>query len=94
MNPIKNNPSLVKSCVEQKKACKTDDEIIGFLRAQGCSKLESMGILIEAFGIKIEDVKPLVHFSSTWADVLERDNRFHESVEKALNDFKESERKD
>lgn len=69
------------------------EEVIAFLRAEGCEKTKTIGILADALGIELAKAKDLVHFSATWADFRAKDEKFHEVL--ALDrDFLEQERKE
>jgi ribosomal protein L7/L12 len=57
---------------------------IGNLRAIGCSKIESIAVLIEAYGIGLAKAKELVHLSPTWADRKVADDKFHDDLIDAL----------
>jgi len=72
---------LVDLCQQQKVAGNTNEEIIAFLRAQGCSKMESIFVVAHAFTIGLNDAKEIVHLSKAWTDVYERDNQFHQIME-------------
>jgi hypothetical protein len=78
--------ATIKAFIEQKKG---DEEAIAFLRAQGCSKVESIAVLNLAMGINLGRAKSLVHFSETWKDVRAKDEQFHEDLEKKLKDMHE-----
>jgi hypothetical protein len=43
-----------------------------------------MAILHEVLGIGLGDAKSLVHLSSTWRDVRQQDDAFHEKLIDAL----------
>ena len=40
--------------------------------------------LSRRYVVSLGEAKRAVHFSETWADVRERDEKFHEELEKAL----------
>jgi len=81
--------SLVTTCQQQRAAGKTNEDIVAFLRAQGCSKVESMTIVARAFGLGLNEAKEIVHLSQAWSDVRSRDDRFHQTLEKGLQQPKE-----
>ena len=56
------------------------DELIAYLRAEGCHKIESIAVLREALNLNLGDAKRLVHCSPTWADVRERDDELHDQL--------------
>jgi hypothetical protein len=73
--------SLTNKCQSLHAEGKSQDEIVSFLRAQGCSKVESIAILAKALGIGLGKAKEVVHLSATWADTRGRDERFQSSLE-------------
>ena len=73
--------SLANKCQSLHAEGKSQNEIVSFLRAQGCSKVESMAILAKALGIGLGKAKEVVHLSGAWADTRERDERFQSSLE-------------
>ena len=59
-------------------------EAVAILKSAGLSKIGSIKVLREESGLPLRDVKRLVHESPAWADVRERDDRFHATLEDAL----------
>lgn len=64
----------------------TDEDLMTFLRAEGCSKIDSIAVLREVLNISVAEGKALVHLSRAWADVRERDNAFHEALINAADE--------
>jgi len=60
------------------------EDILTYLRNEGCSKIDSIVVLHEVLGISLGDAKGLVHCSSTWRDVREQDDAFHDQLIEAL----------
>jgi hypothetical protein len=87
---MNNSDALVSECRSQKTAGKTDEQLVSLLRARGCSKVESIAVLARAVGIPLGNAKEIVHFSETWADVRERDDSFHVSLEATFKKGKKS----
>jgi len=56
------------------------EELIAYLRAEGCYKIESIAVLREVLNVNLGDAKRLVHCSQTWADVRQRDDEFHDQL--------------
>ncbi|WP_110520114.1 hypothetical protein [Herpetosiphon llansteffanensis] len=44
------------------------EDILGFLRKEGCSKPNSMIVLLDCLGCGLGEAKRLTHFSQTWSD--------------------------
>ena len=77
---------FVNECQRQRAAGKSNNDLVTFLRTQGCSKVESMAIVARAFGVGLGEAKEIVHLSTAWADMRERDERFQRSLETGLGD--------
>lgn len=63
-----------------KEAGASVEAILQLLRSGGCTKSKSLFILSAVLGCGLDEAKRLVHFSGTWADVRERDERFEDSI--------------
>ena len=83
---MKDTATLVNECQRQRAAGKSNDDLVAFLRTQGCSKVESMAIVARACGVGLGEAKEIVHLSKAWADTRERDERFQQSLEAGLGD--------
>jgi hypothetical protein len=66
----------------------SEEEILQLLRSKGCSKPQSIFILSALLGCNTGDAKRKVHFSATWLDRREADERFHENVEGVIAENK------
>jgi ribosomal protein L7/L12 len=78
---MQDSVSLSKQCENLLAAGKSQDEIILFLRTQGCSKVESIAVLANSLGIGLGQAKKVVHLSVVWADTRERDEKIQTSLE-------------
>jgi hypothetical protein len=56
------------------------ETVIAYLRASGCSKIDSIAVLIETYGIDLAKAKEVVHFSPSWDDTRASDEKFHEKL--------------
>jgi hypothetical protein len=56
------------------------EAIVEYLRTFGCSKIDSIAVLVATCGIGLAGAKKIVHFSPTWADARATDENFHESI--------------
>ncbi|QPF93286.1 hypothetical protein [Bradyrhizobium commune] len=65
------------------------DELIAYLRAEGCHKIESIAVLREVLNVNLGEAKRLVHCSPTWADVRQRDDKFHDQFSTILGEQEE-----
>ena len=65
---------------------KTFDEALAALRANGVSKLHCVVAVKNFRHCELSEAKQLVHFSSAWADVRERDESFHAELEGGLQE--------
>jgi hypothetical protein len=75
---------LIAECERRLKAGQDVESIIGYLRASGCSKIDSIALLAGADGIGLAKAKEVVHLSATWADRRASDDKFHEDISRAL----------
>ena len=83
---MKDTGPLASVCQQQSAAGKTKEEIIAFLRNQGCSKVESIAVIVRAFGLALSDAKHMVHVSHAWSDVRLRDDDFHQKLEEGFQE--------
>jgi len=74
------NQTLISECRKLTAQGKDHEEIMHFLRAEGCSKVTSIAIIARVLEVGLGQAKEIVHASQTWADVRERDDRFHNSL--------------
>jgi ribosomal protein L7/L12 len=72
--------SLINKCQSLHAEGKNKEDIVSFLRAQGCSKVESIAIFAKALGIGLAEAKNVVHLSDAWSDTREGDERFQNSL--------------
>jgi hypothetical protein len=64
----------------------SDEDLMIFLRAEGCSKIDSIVVLREVLNLNLAEGKALVHLSKAWGDVRERDDTFHEALIDVVNE--------
>jgi len=79
------NHTLISECRMMAAQGKNLEDIMHFLRAEGCSKVMSIAVLAKALEVGLGQAKEMVHTSQTWADVRERDDQFHASIPENLN---------
>lgn len=75
---------FITECRRRLKAGEDVESVIGYLRASGCSKIDSIAVLVAAHGIGLAEAKEIVHLSATWADRRVLDDEFHEDISRAL----------
>jgi hypothetical protein len=75
---------LIAECRRRSEGGESVESIIGYLRASGCSKIDSIAVLNRACGIGLAKAKEIVHFSAIWADTKAADEKFHEDIVDAL----------
>lgn len=76
--------SLRQPVGEMLRLGKSIDQVLEFLRSEGCSKIDSMWLLEDVAGMPGVDAKKAVHFSPVWAEVRTRDENFHDALEDEL----------
>ncbi len=71
----------------QKFSEKSEDieDILTFLRQEGCSKSQSIIILKKIKNIDLDKAKELVHFSKTWQDMCQMDEDFHQHLHEVFS---------
>ena len=79
---------LIMECRRRSKAGEDVESIMGYLRASGCSKIDSIAVLNDACGIGLAEAKMFVHLSVTWADRRASDEKFHEDIVGAVTSEK------
>jgi ribosomal protein L7/L12 len=96
VDKMKTRSELVDECRALRIAeGATEEDMIVYLRAQGCYKLDAVVVLREVFGLGLGEAKALVHLSPTWQDAREKDDAFHETFVSALEgEFGASSNKD
>lgn len=55
---------------------KDTEAILTFLRKIGCSKIDSIRLLIPLRDLSLAEAKQIVHFSETWKDTRQADEEF------------------
>jgi ribosomal protein L7/L12 len=79
---------LITECRRRSKAGEDVESIVGYLRASGCSKIDSIAVLSGTRGIGLAKAKQIVHLSAIWADLKASDEKFHEDIVGALTSEK------
>ena len=77
---MKNTEALREPVSQLIRQGKSIDEVLMFLREQGCSKIDSMWLLEDVAGMTDCEAKKAVHFSAAWNDVRDRDEQFQEEL--------------
>lgn len=77
--------NVLRQCREQIARGEGHEQIVRLLRDRGISKGLSIKALVDLGLASLADAKGIVHFSATWADVRENDERFQSGLERATN---------
>jgi hypothetical protein len=72
--------ALIAECKRRYANGEDIEKIIAFLRASGCSKIDTIAVLKSACDIGLGEGKKLAHFSPTWGDSRDSDENFHETL--------------
>ena len=56
------------------------ERVLQYLRQGGCTKVDSMRVIVELKDLTLDDAKRIVHFSKTWEDIRNRDEEWHEQM--------------
>jgi len=77
---MRTRSELARECKALRASGSSDEDLMAFLRAEGCSKIDSIVVLREALNLSLAEGKALVHLSRAWRDVRERDDAFHDAL--------------
>jgi hypothetical protein len=66
---------------------KTTDDALAELRASGASIMECIRAVRQFRRCDLAEAKKIVHFSSAWADMREQHDRFHDELERAVQEI-------
>lgn len=75
---------LIKECQDLHNEGEIAEEIVLFLHARGCSKVQSIMILVNGLCLEPSLAKEMVHHSPAWASVQKRDEDFHEALYRCM----------
>jgi hypothetical protein len=78
---MKNRGELGGIVTQSLQKGETTETVLERLRSKGASKIESIRALCDGAQMSLADAKCTVHFSSAWADVKERDEKFWDELE-------------
>lgn len=81
---MSNEAKWIEQCHKLRAKGDSNEEIVSFLRSQGYSKTQSIALVAKALNLSLAQAKELVHDSCAWADVRQRDELFHDAVEKNM----------
>jgi ribosomal protein L7/L12 len=82
---MRTRSELAVECKGRRAHGASDEDLMAFLRAEGCSKIDTILVLREIQDLSLGKAKELVHLSRTWADVREKDDTFHEALVDAVD---------
>jgi ERCC4-type nuclease len=75
---------LIKNCKNMLAQTSDVERILNYLKSNGCSKTQSIVMLKSIKDISLDESKQIVHFSQTWQDRFNDDEKFHASIEEIL----------
>lgn len=67
----------------------SQEEVLRYLREANLEVIDSIKVLRRATGMDLLAAKRAVHSSQTWRDRLDAHERFHDAVERAIEDLTE-----
>ena len=73
---------LEEVCRGQQRDGATTEDLIAWLRSEGCSKVDTIQVLAHVLGTTFTALKEVVHTSPTWADRREIDDDLHDKLRK------------
>lgn len=75
---------FISECRRRSENGESLEGVLVFLRASGCSKIDSMAVIIKVYDMALPQAKEIVHLSRAWSDIRLSDDRFHEAIEDAI----------
>jgi hypothetical protein len=75
---------LIENCKKLLFQTSDVESILNYLRSNGCSKTQSIVMLKSIKDISLDESKQIVHFSKTWQDTLDNDEKFQAIIEEIL----------
>jgi hypothetical protein len=82
---VMDQTELLATCATMFAESAALDDVLAFLREQGCSKVESIRTLVQVGKLNLRDSKRVVHASKVWADTREDDERLHDTLLSGIN---------
>jgi hypothetical protein len=76
--------ALVRSSRQLLREGKNIEVVLGFLRNEGCTIVDSIKLTKLVTGMSLGAAKELVHASQTWSDRREAHDQFHDALEGAV----------
>jgi ribosomal protein L7/L12 len=76
--------SLLAQAEQLQRDGRDIDDILVFLRAQGCSKIDSIKLLMQLSNLTLAEAKERVHCSRAWDDTRAADEALHEALDEAI----------
>ena len=70
----------------------SNEDVLGLLRREGCEIITSIRILAAAAGMNTNDAKRIVHFSKSWADRRDANDRLHRAIDEVIDEETTKER--
>ena len=80
---------LLAKCESMLSEGKSVEDILAFLRQNGCSRTDSIKVVMTLEGKTLRQAKEIVHFSKTWEDAREDTEAFHNSLADSLKEESE-----
>lgn len=76
--------TLLVQCKAMLSEGKTIEDVLAFLREEGCSRVDSIKAVMVLEDKTLSQAKETVHYSKTWEDTRESAEVFHDSLLDAL----------
>lgn len=83
--------ALISECKRRRGAGADTETLIALLRSAGCSKIDSIAVLVAVCDVSLGAAKQLVHLSPTWGDTRIADDAFHATLVDTLGGVEETE---
>jgi hypothetical protein len=70
------------------------EALLRYLRGHGCSLIDSIQALMIYHQLSLGDAKARVHLSTTWADMRETHDHFHDLLEQVAQELSDTQNHD
>jgi ribosomal protein L7/L12 len=77
-----NFQSLLNASKEMLQNGQEREAILTYIRHSGGSKIDAIRLLVVLQDLSLPEAKRVVHFSDAWSDTRERDEEFHDQLER------------
>ena len=71
---------FLEKCAKMLSDGESLEKVLSLLRKSGYSRAQSIKVVMKLMDCGLAEAKQIVHLSSTWSDLRDSTNRFHDSL--------------